>query len=186
MSTAPQLFVVPCSCGEKFRVRASQAGEQLKCKCGATVSVPTIRGLKQLETVKDEQATAAVTPSSWQGPIFATGVLALFVGCLVLAGTALFPPQMLKADVNAVGMTEADFKRAAIPTKDLGIMDLMDEFVFLRDRGRNEQVRYVQEQIEQARRNHQNMQFAGGALAGIGALLTLIGLVFPLLLGKRS
>jgi hypothetical protein len=185
MSTAPQLFVVTCSCGEKFRVRSSQAGEQLQCKCGATVSVPTIRALKQLETVKDEQAVSAATPSTWQGPIFATGVLALFVGCLVLAGTALFPPQMLKADIHSVGMTEADVKRAAIATKDMGILDLMDEFVFLRDRGRNEQVRYVQDQIDQARRNQQNMQFAGAALAGVGALLTIVGLVFPLLLGKR-
>src|SRR5689334_780477 len=119
MSNAPQLFVVPCSCGEKFRVRASQAGEQLTCKCGATVSVPTIRGLRQLETVTDEQAVPATTASRWQGPIFATGLLALFVGSVVLLGTALFPPEVLKVDANAVGMSEDDLRLAAIPVADL-------------------------------------------------------------------
>lgn len=181
MSTGPQLYLVPCSCGETLRVRASQAGGQLTCQCGAMVSVPTIRGLKQLKMVADEAALPVARPVGLQGPLFATGVILLFVGCLVLAGTVIFPPAELKYDATMIGLTEADMERAKIPVNELGLDQLYDEFVALRDRGRSDQGRYVQSQIDQARKNLRYRQLTGVGLTGLGGLLTFFALLLPLL-----
>jgi hypothetical protein len=177
-----QLYLVPCSCGQQFRVRSSQAGEQLACQCGATVSVPTIRGLKQLKTIDDEVVTPAPAPM-WQGPAFAVGVLCLFAGAIVLAANALYTPPEFSMNAGHVGLSEADIKRAAIPASELGIDELYDEFVALRHHGRHEQSQYVQSQIDQARRNRDQRQMIGLCLTGVGLLLTVVGLA-PLVMKK--
>lgn len=182
---APQLYLVPCNCGEQLRVRVSQAGEQLTCNCGATVSVPTIRGLKQLTVVADEEHKPVAPVASWQGPVFAIGVIALFVGCLVLAGSALFPPPEIAFDVTSVGYTDEELERAAIPVEKLGIEGLYEEFHTLRTKGRNEQGRYIQSQIDQALKNQNQRQLAGVGLTAVGALLTIIALTLPML-GKKA
>ena len=182
-SSLMQLYLVPCNCGEQVRARASQAGERLTCPCGATVSVPTIRGLKQLKTVDDEIAPPAAAPV-WQGPAFAVGVLALFAGAIVLAANAIYMPAELLHDPQHIGLTETDIQRAAIPTSELGISDLYDEFRTLRAHGRDEQTNYMRSQIELARRSQQQRQTTGLGLCGIGVLLTIAGLA-PLLMKKK-
>jgi hypothetical protein len=181
----PQLYLVTCNCGEQLRVRLSQAGEQLTCKCGANVSVPTIRGLKQLPVVADEEHKLVTPVAIWQGPAFAVGVLALFVGCLVLAGTMLFPPPEINFDVTSVGYSDEELKRAATPVEELGIEQLYEEFHTLRTKGRNEQGRFIQSQIDQAYKIQKQRQLTGVGLTAIGALLAIIALVVPML-GKKS
>ena len=97
-SPIPQLYLVPCTCGNKVQVRARQAGDQVTCKCGAVVNVPTIRGLKQLETVIDEDERPDAPRSSWQGPIFSLGLVALFIGAMIFFVTWLTPPANLQVD----------------------------------------------------------------------------------------
>lgn len=177
-----QLYLVPCTCGQQHRVRSSQAGEQLTCQCGATVSVPTIRGLKQLKTVDDEIVTPSAAPM-WQGPAFAVGVLALFAGAILLAANSLYTPAELNMDASHVGLSPAAIERAKIPVSELTIDQLYDEFIDLRLHGRNEQSQYLQNQIDQARRNQRQRQTGGLGLVGVGVLLTLIGLA-PLLMKK--
>ncbi len=183
---APQLYLVSCNCGEQLRVRVSQAGERLTCKCGATVSVPTIRGLKQLPVVTDEEHKPVAPAARWQGPAFAIGAIALFVGCLVLAGTALFPPQEITFEVSSFGYSEEELARAEIPVEELGIDKLYDEFNTLRTKGRNEQGRYLQSQIDQARQNQKSRQLTGISLTAVGALLTIVALFLPMMANKPA
>ncbi|HEY1601064.1 MAG TPA: hypothetical protein VGG64_15785 [Pirellulales bacterium] len=73
-------YLLPCACGETIVVDRSQAGLTARCRCGADIAIPTLRGLEQLQryTPTDEK-----TPSVW-GPRQAT----FFLGGLI-AGLAL-------------------------------------------------------------------------------------------------
>jgi hypothetical protein len=44
-------YLLPCTCGERHQVDASESGLVMKCRCGASLKVPTLRGLAQLEKV---------------------------------------------------------------------------------------------------------------------------------------
>jgi hypothetical protein len=49
-------YLLPCQCGERFQVDASESGLVKQCHCGATLEVPTLRGLARLEKVVVEEA----------------------------------------------------------------------------------------------------------------------------------
>jgi len=42
-------YLLPCPCGQKLPVDASQAGLHVRCTCGTELHVPTLRDLKVLE-----------------------------------------------------------------------------------------------------------------------------------------
>lgn len=77
-------YLLPCTCGEKLAVDRSQAGLSVRCRCGAELAVPTLRGLAALE-----RAPAEAEPSQEWGPrqalwlaggwVAALGVLAVVV-----------------------------------------------------------------------------------------------------------
>ena len=48
-------FLLPCSCGQTTLVAARQAGETIGCVCGRSLEVPTIRGLRALERVGEDE-----------------------------------------------------------------------------------------------------------------------------------
>jgi hypothetical protein len=41
-------FRLPCDCGQSVSVSVSQAGQTVRCSCGAQLEVPTLRGLQKL------------------------------------------------------------------------------------------------------------------------------------------
>ncbi len=41
-------FLLPCTCGRQTVVTPSQAGQAVRCECGAPLEVPTLRGLREL------------------------------------------------------------------------------------------------------------------------------------------
>jgi hypothetical protein len=185
-ATLPQLYLVPCTCGKTVRVRARQAGEQVTCACGAAVNVPTIRGLKQLQTVVDETEKPTQQRSSWQGPLFSFGLIAIFIGTLILLFAWLFPPAGLNFDWRNLAMNAQDAQRGATPVADLGISDLYDEFLMLRDRTRATPWDQARDQAEAAQTYQRNRHLTGGILVGVGSLLTIIGLALPALSSRRS
>jgi hypothetical protein len=77
-------YLLPCpACGRQITVETGQAGQILQCGCGKQVDVPTIRGMRELETVVEE----SVSRSGWnrrRGFMFVGGVVAV-IG-LLLAG----------------------------------------------------------------------------------------------------
>ena len=124
-----QQFVLTCSCGTEILVRASQAGGTVSCQCGQSVSIPTLRDLRQLPV-----AAAATNPaaraSSWQlfnGVLFACGVpIALL--CLVTFVYAMSQRMQLN-------LTKPDF-RAFVYNQDIDSLSLSDcwhGWLFFRD-----------------------------------------------------
>lgn len=87
--------LLTCQCGRVQVVSRSQAGQQLPCDCGQSVSVPTLRGMADLPLAQPATITAATSagggrqPSSgasanrvwqgWRGPLMALAS----AGCLV-------------------------------------------------------------------------------------------------------
>lgn len=41
-------FLLPCACGTQTPVSIAQAGQSIRCACGAQLEVPTLRGLRAL------------------------------------------------------------------------------------------------------------------------------------------
>jgi hypothetical protein len=180
---APQLYLVPCACGKTVSVRARQAGDQVTCSCGAVVNVPTIRGLKQLKTVVDETELPAQR-STWQGPLFSIGLIALFIGAMIFLVAWLFPPAYLHADWQTAALNAADAERANQVVAEMGVSDLYDEFLMLRDRTRSTPWDDMRKQVETAQATQRNRHLAGGIFLGLGALLTIVGLALPAVSGK--
>ena len=90
-------YLLPCSCGQKTRITAAQAGEQVACACGKTLSVPTLRGIKQLEIAPD--ASTRTDARSWtpiHGVIFAVGLAIAAVGLVLVAYYGLLYAQIDK------------------------------------------------------------------------------------------
>jgi hypothetical protein len=78
-------YLLPCSCGQKVRVANSQAGGQVACACGKSLSVPTLRGLRELEFAPAEiQGPARPGWSPLHGALFSSGLLVATAGLVVL------------------------------------------------------------------------------------------------------
>jgi hypothetical protein len=73
-------YLLPCSCGEKTQVDASESGRTVHCRCGASLVVPTLRGLARLEKVEVEEPTSVTR--AWGGVQrgIAIGALITLVG----------------------------------------------------------------------------------------------------------
>lgn len=85
-------YLLPCSCGQNVLVEPRQAGGQVRCICGKELSVPTLRGLKQLKpaTTGGESASRAATTRPWnpvRGAVFTSGLVLTFLSLLVIAVT---------------------------------------------------------------------------------------------------
>src|SRR5436309_2466055 len=79
-------YLLPCSCGQKTRITGAQAGAQVTCICGKNLSVPTLRGIRQLEIAPSEKtARPAATWSRVHGGLFASGLAIASVGLVFLA-----------------------------------------------------------------------------------------------------
>ncbi len=79
-------YLLPCSCGQKTRIAAAQAGAQVQCACGKSLSVPTLRGIRELEIAPPE--TGAKSVGRWSpihGAFFASGLAIASIGIIFLA-----------------------------------------------------------------------------------------------------
>ncbi|MBX7165807.1 MAG: hypothetical protein K1X74_05610 [Pirellulales bacterium] len=70
-------YLLPCACGERLAVDSTQAGLELKCRCGAALVVPTLRGLSQLERAPDVPTARAHAWGPREGAVY-------FVACLTV------------------------------------------------------------------------------------------------------
>lgn len=78
------MYLLPCQCGQNVRVGRAQAGQQVTCVCGKSLTVPTLRGIQELQPAPPESAPAkgrAWTPI--HGALFAAGLLAAVIGAAV-------------------------------------------------------------------------------------------------------
>jgi len=74
---------LPCpQCQSILPVSTVQAGELIRCACGASVQVPTLRELRLLDTLEPAAAKARGNRPAWtpaQGYLFVAGCLLLLV-----------------------------------------------------------------------------------------------------------
>ncbi|NIP87276.1 MAG: hypothetical protein GTO03_17650 [Planctomycetales bacterium] len=79
-------FLLPCPCGETHIIAKTQAGQQLECKCGAQLEVPTIRQMALLEPAPPSagggQPTGTWSPA--QGALFVAGVFVLVAAAVTI------------------------------------------------------------------------------------------------------
>ncbi len=87
--------LLTCTCGREIPVELSQAGEELRCTCGATILVPTFRQLRELPVAAVEP-TKQVATHAWgarQGTITASLIFTALL--LVGAGVSRYFEPML-------------------------------------------------------------------------------------------
>jgi len=81
----PTRYLLPCSCGDQLTIEIGQAGQEVNCDgCGATIEVPTMRGVRELKPLpekEDEKPRVEWTPL--QGTLFATGILVTLIALSV-------------------------------------------------------------------------------------------------------
>lgn len=81
-------YLLPCPrCGEKTPIETRHAGEQRTCVCGATLDVPTLREIRNLETA-EPVATVGRSRPNWNaslGCLFAGGILVALIGAGAVA-----------------------------------------------------------------------------------------------------
>lgn len=79
-------YLLPCVCGQKLRVTATQAGQAVQCPCGASLTVPSLRALADLELAPSPAANGKRRKLAWssrQGWILLGAIItAVAVGLL--------------------------------------------------------------------------------------------------------
>ena len=73
------LYWLPCTCGQKYPVETTQAGDTVQCACGAELKVPALREMSQLESA----VTAKPGPTRRGKPGWGKRQARLLVGVLV-------------------------------------------------------------------------------------------------------
>jgi hypothetical protein len=82
-------YLGACVCGRQHQVETRQAGESFACDCGAKITVPTLRQLRQLPEAREEIAASTGTPwGARQGAM--TVSLLLAAVSLAIAGLSRY------------------------------------------------------------------------------------------------
>lgn len=97
----PTKYLLPCSCGKKVSVSASQSGLMAACECGRQLEVPTRGGLLKLEQVPGGPSLGSRPPRPTWGP--RQGLLFLgSVAAVIFLSAALYvyanPPKDIVLD----------------------------------------------------------------------------------------
>ncbi|MES1213295.1 MAG: hypothetical protein ABUL64_01800, partial [Singulisphaera sp.] len=108
MATTKTEYLLPCACGQKLAIDRSQAGLAVRCDhCGAELTIPTLRGFAQLETVPTEAEVGA----EWgvrQAVLFLGAVIAgigLLAVLVVWLASPIFPQEYHDAMIETAGST---------------------------------------------------------------------------------
>ena len=96
-------YLLPCSCGEKVAIEVAQAGQAVRCACGAELDVPTMSGVTALEQL-DPQAEAGQSgsQSGWgrREAWILLGIVVLLVGVTLLVWLEWSKPRLI--DIQAM------------------------------------------------------------------------------------
>ncbi|MHB8902868.1 MAG: hypothetical protein ACYC6Y_29260 [Thermoguttaceae bacterium] len=93
-------YLLPCSCGEKIPVETTQAGENLLCSCGRTLTVPSMQGIRRLEPLPEpsKERKPGPTYGGLALAIALVGLLILAVGGAMMYRTHLQQPDFISMD----------------------------------------------------------------------------------------
>jgi hypothetical protein len=105
-------YLLPCPCGRKVPVEPSQAGEAVRCDCGASLETPTLLGMTVLE-----RADLEASPQRVSGPWGVRQTLAV-VGAVILIGAVGLTVFLLTAapsppEFNRIPLTPQEIRQWA-------------------------------------------------------------------------
>ena len=78
-------YLLTCECGLDMPVQVVQAGDQLTCSCGAHITVPNLRDVKQLPLADDQLNKPKGEWNATGGSIFAIAIVFIAVGLTIAA-----------------------------------------------------------------------------------------------------
>lgn len=166
-------YFLPCQCGNQIPVDTRQAGQEVRCDCGTTLEVPTMRGVTALERVEVEVEVDKLPQPEMSGGWGVLQGVAVMGGVLMLLGCALFVFHRLAEP------------RLTIPDPDLSELTPIDSFYAWQDlrSGPMRDLGYEKGYLP-ALATNRLWQFASLSLA-IAGTLTLAGSMFALR-GRRK
>ena len=163
-------YLLPCSCGRKMPVQLRQAGEIVTCECGSSIEVPTLSGLKKLESI-----TAPAMPKTIQ-PQWTLGHGLIFVGGLVIlvaigiGGWLLwYVPSDPYANFTPEGMMQAASTRTPIQSLRLWQMLVRS--------GLEHHKRWDEIKFEDKQAGHQVLWWVWALIAITGVALVAAGII---------
>lgn len=162
----PVKYVLPCSCGKgQVEVDSSQSGLTVPCPaCGQQLTVPTMRGLQQLQ-IAGAGAGGAAPRRLWgaqQGLLLVAVVLvAVGFGWGGLKGVGVFGTEL------------SDYK-AFYPQQDLTLEQTFEYYDYLRNKGLSEA---PDEQIQKVTMQYRKEQYQAGGLLLVGVIGLVVGIV---------
>jgi hypothetical protein len=124
-------YLLPCKCGNKVGVFASQAGDTLQCaNCNNSLSIPTLRELAKLEVL--ERAARPATDrrehsrNSWSGFRGITVALLLAMACGFFAYSGLY--LYGRSTIDTSGSAEAELAASAKIVETMKPPELFDSW----------------------------------------------------------
>jgi hypothetical protein len=171
-----QQYLLPCSCGQKMRVAAAQAGGQLKCGCGKSLSVPTLRGLRELELAPPE--TPARKRPGWSpvhGALFASGLLVAATGLALVTYSLWRYTQLASSGLSADRSGDVvKFESANIDK--LTPLQMLNAWSELKEEGLGEKQTPIWVVAKEKIRGYQFWMTCGGGAFVAGVLLSVTAL----------
>lgn len=129
-------YLLPCSCGQKVPVEPAQAGGQVACPCGQSLSVPTLRALRSLEPAGPEVATTRrAKGGKWsrtQGAMFSIGLAVAVISLAIVAYTSFM---FVQATPFTRDYTPELSELSAQEVDQLTALETYDEFVKMSSEG---------------------------------------------------
>ena len=171
------LYFLPCDCGQKVRVGPAQAGQAVACGCGKKLSVPTLRGLRELEAAPAEASAADTKRASWspwRGAAFSGG---LAVGAVSLFLCAMNLWYFTGANLYSEDRTDEFAGAMAGQLEEYSAEQLLDEWNMTRAEGLGHVHTPVWVVAKHSAAIYRWQAIAFGSL-GLIALVTSIGAVF--------
>lgn len=161
-------YLLPCpSCQKSMPIEISQAGGELTCPlCGAAVSVPTMRKIRELPVVEEKQVTPKKSTSGNQS-VLALSLAAIFLG-IGLAGSFFYlSKQLVVSELTdeIIESVSADFEK-------MPLHDLSEKW---RTIVRNRDLQL--EQQANADTENKQTRFVYNSVAYFGAFMAILGSV---------
>lgn len=92
-------YLLPCSCGQHIVIERRQAGQTLRCACGASLSAPTLLAMSELEPAPQESVEKPASSGwGWRQRLRLLGIL-LVLTALAAEGGLLIAKPMSRFDV---------------------------------------------------------------------------------------
>lgn len=133
-------YLLPCSCGRKVPVEPRQAGQVVRCSCGASLEVPTLLEMAALEAAEPDPGTRR-PPRPWG----VRQALAL-LGAVIFLGTLVLVVFLLRAQPHPPFPDKAEMDPGAVHREARQLTPLQSRRIWQSLRARGPDGRMPQEE----------------------------------------